>query len=101
MSTHKVVRNSCYGGFSLSDAACKRLNELGAKGTDAWGCRYVCRHDPFLIQVIEEMGEDANGLCAKLYIEEIEGNIYRISEYDGIEDIIEPADQEWIHINDE
>jgi len=48
------------------------------------------RHDPLLIQVIEEMGEKANGPCAQLRIVEIpDGTDYEISEYDGKEHIAE------------
>ena len=30
--TTKVVYNSCYGGFSISTAALKRMKEIGFKG---------------------------------------------------------------------
>ncbi len=97
--SNKVVVNSCYGGFSLSIKAQNRLIELGAKGTDSYGCRDICRHDPLLIQVIEEMGEGANGSCAHLEVEEIEGRLYSIDEYDGMESVVEPDDQVWICID--
>jgi len=48
------------------------------------------RHDPKLIQVIEEMGKAANGGCADLKIVEIpDGVDYEIQEYDGNEHIAE------------
>ena len=50
----------------------------------------IDRTDPILIQVVEEMGEDANGMCAALIIIEIPDDIeYTIEEYDGIEHIAE------------
>ena len=46
------------------------------------------RADPLLIQVIEELGEEANGNCAEIKIVEIpDGTQWKIEEYDG---------QEWI-----
>lgn len=48
------------------------------------------RTDPKLIQVIEELGELANGRCAKLKIVEIPDDVeYHIHEYDGYEHIAE------------
>jgi hypothetical protein len=54
------------------------------------------RTDPVLIQVIEELGEEANGMCARLAIAEIpEGTRYRIDEYDGRESIDTPDTYDW------
>lgn len=48
------------------------------------------RTDKLLIQVIEELGRDANGGCAELKIVEIpDGVEYEICEYDGNEHIAE------------
>ena len=52
--------------------------------------RDVERHDPLLIQVVEEMGEKAEGPCANLRIIEIpDGTDYEVQEYDGMEWIAE------------
>jgi len=48
------------------------------------------RTNPLLIQVVEELGDEANGSCAKLKIVEIPDGIqYEIEEYDGNEHIAE------------
>lgn len=48
------------------------------------------RHDPLLIQVIEELGKEANGSHSKLTIVEIPEDVnYEIEEYDGMEHIAE------------
>ena len=47
------------------------------------------RHDPALVQVVEELGEEASGRYSKLKIEEIDDDDkYVIDEYDGLEYLI-------------
>lgn len=55
------------------------------------------RHDPVLIQVIEELGsEKASGNHAELYIVEVPaGTPYRIDEYDGMESLETKDSYEW------
>lgn len=49
------------------------------------------RADPDLIEVIERLGEKANGDCASLAIEEIpDGVEFEIDEYDGNESVVPP-----------
>ena len=49
---------------------------------------YIPRNDKHLVQVVEELGVEANSKCAKLQIVEIEnGRWYKIDEYDGYESI--------------
>lgn len=58
--------------------------------------RNLERHDPVLIQVIEELGDKANGRYAKLKIEDVEsGTLYRIDEYDGMESVATRSTYEW------
>lgn len=48
------------------------------------------RTDPILIQVIKELGEEANGACAELKIVSIPNDIeWEIEDYDGLETIAE------------
>jgi hypothetical protein len=54
------------------------------------------RTDPVLVEVVEELGDKANGMCAKLRITEIDaGTLYRIDEYDGLESIETNDDIDW------
>jgi len=53
------------------------------------------RSDVDLIDVIERLGDRANGSCAKLAIKEIpDGAEFEITEYDGNEDV-EPPRMSW------
>jgi hypothetical protein len=48
------------------------------------------RSDPLLIQVVRELGEEADGTHAELKIVEIPADVeYEISEYDGMESVEE------------
>ena len=104
----KVVINSCFGGFSLSDAATLALREMGNQvalddrmAGEAYPngeiatvsnahCRSIERNDPQLIKVVESLGEAANGEHAELKIVEIpDGVEWTIEEYDGNESVAE------------
>lgn len=68
----------------------KRSNEL------YFGYSRIARTDPVLVQVVEELGEKASGLCAELQIRELHaGTLYRIDEYDGFESIVTQDEYEW------
>ncbi|MEW8048917.1 MAG: hypothetical protein AB2792_19940 [Candidatus Thiodiazotropha sp.] len=55
-----------------------------------WYSSNVERDDPLLIQVVEKLGKEASGLCAKLKIVEIpDGVDWEIDEYDGNEHVAE------------
>ena len=83
----KVVINTCYGGFSLSEKAC---NFLGISPKD-FGYDYKNkRSDPKLIECIEKLGKEADGFVANLKVVEIPDGIdYTIEDYDGVESIHE------------
>ena len=83
----KIVINTCFGGFGLSKPAMERLAELGC--TD-----YVYdikRDDARLVQVVEEMGNAADGSFAKLTVVTIPDDVvaWHIDEYDGREHVAE------------
>jgi hypothetical protein len=73
----------------------KRIAYNKKHSEQTWYDRDVSRHDPILVQVVEELGDKANGMCAKLAIDEISGP-YRIDEYDGYETVKEPDGYDWI-----
>jgi len=113
----KIVINTCFGGFSLSEKAYLELNKLGIpivdydesvqnqgkvifKPTetgkfpinrywDTWLGEN--RTNPLLIQAIENIGvKNAAGVFAELKIINIPDDIeYTIEEYDGMEHIAE------------
>jgi hypothetical protein len=58
--------------------------------------RDIERNDPVLAQVVEELGDRANGSHAKLRIFEVSaGTLYRIDEYDGIESVMTQDTYDW------
>ena len=112
---NKIVINSCYGGFDVSIKAVEWMIEKGLEkkyysinpeytSSPDWVNKHclssidIPRHHSLLVQAVETLGDEANGLCAELEIREIEGNKYRIKEYDGWESIELPEDVEWVII---
>ena len=93
----KIVYNSCYGGFGLSEKAINRYWELkGEKEPEYWYTGDLDRTDPILVQVVEELGAEADTGFSNLQIEELEaGTRYRIDEYDGYESIETEDDVYW------
>lgn len=86
----KIVVNRCWGGFSLSQEAYEAL------GLEWDGYGYSHRHndndraDPKLVEVVERLGDRANGSCAELRVIEIPDGIdWYIDDYDGMETIRE------------
>ena len=75
----KVVINKCYGGFSISKEAMELL------GVDS-PYPDIKRNDPALVEVVEKLGDKANGSFSKLKIVEIPDDVeWDIAEYDGLE----------------
>ena len=105
----KIVINRDYGGFGLSDEAIREyLRRTYGEGNfqeeepDKHGFinflvngeyfydNYIERDDLVLVEVIEEMGEKANGKYACLKIVEIPAEVdWYIEEYDGMEHVAE------------
>lgn len=118
MNLRRVVVNTCFGGFGLSNEAFELfLTKKGIKfykevrfpnliesfdyyqgapnGEDKNLLSYydedlVKRDDPILVEVVRELGEKANGYASDLKIIEIPADIgWIIDEYDGRESIHE------------
>lgn len=94
---NKVVYNACFGGFGLSNDAVNWMREHGHHEY-AYSYPEIERHNPILVQCVEELGDDASGEYARLRIKEIEGNKYWIEEYDGAETVHTPENMEWVEI---
>lgn len=58
----------------------------------------VPRHDPVLVDIVEELKDEANGERSKLVVAEINTPMYRIENHDGMECIHTPEDTNWIVI---
>ena len=92
----KLVINKCYGGFSLSERAIelyfkKKGMNLVIETNSRFGLKHyyinevsddnyfydreLLRDDPILVEVVEELGEDADGDYAQLKIVEIPDDI--------------------------
>ena len=93
----KIVYNTCFGGFGLSQKAKDRYWELkGELIPEGWWEIDLDRADPVLVQVVEELGGEADGAYADLEIRELEpGTKYIIDEYDGLETVMTIDDFEW------
>jgi len=100
MSKHKVVYNSCYGGFSLSEKAQEWFEQHGHPSWAEYSPD-IPRHHPLLVQCVEELRDEASGKYARLRIAEIKGNKYWIEEYDGQEWVHTPENTDWVIIEDE
>lgn len=102
----KYVINNGYGGFSLSFAAAARIIELGGEDILSKYCVEEMRNKPeamefvrlvdddltgrchpILVQVVEELGDKANGACARLKVVEAydDPESLELDEYDGFE----------------
>jgi len=86
----KIVINTCFGGFGLSDAA---LDEYkGRKGITDENFYHndIPRDCSVLVAMIEEQGTAVDGDFADLKIVEIpDGVNWYIHEYDGLEHVAE------------
>ena len=93
---HKVAYNVCFGGFGLSREAILWLGRHGIykKYPDINDLDMLPRHEPLLIQCIEELGEDVNNNISlnKIRIKEIDSDMYYIEELGGNEAVITPKD---------
>ena len=83
----KIVINSCYGGFSLSEVAETRYQNESGNNVPHWD---IPRNDPILVNIVEELAEDSWGAYAELKVIEIpDGVEWQIDEFDGSEWVAE------------
>ena len=105
----KIVINSDYGGFSLSDWAIETYADrkgikLKKEKTSFGGItlftnivtnedfesRDIERNDPVLVKVVEELGSKSFGFAANLKIVEVPDDVdWEVVQYDGLEHIAE------------
>ena len=84
----RVVINTCYGGFSLSERAQKRFEEYSGEVIKQEFSDF--RASPHLVRVVEELGDAANGTCARLQVVDVPDDVeWQIDEYDGAEWVAE------------
>lgn len=87
----KIVLNSCFGGFSVSQNV---VRELGLKSE-----YHANRQDPRLIEMVEKDSKATSGWAASLRVVDIpeEATDWELTEYDGIEGIIYVLDGKLHH----
>ena len=92
METFKIVINTCYGGFGLSDEATTMYRERKGITADTRPtyADELARDDYHLVHVVETLGEQANTPYSQLKVVEIPADVdWEIQEYDGAEHIAE------------
>jgi hypothetical protein len=92
MQTRKVVINTCFGGFGLSDEAIAmfRMRKGIAANERTTYADELARDDYDLVYVVETLGEKANTSYSQLKVVEIPADVeWQIEEYDGSEHIAE------------
>lgn len=84
----KIVISNCHGGYGLSKECLDAYNaKCGTGITKHWE---IDRDDPVLVELVERMGDAANGEHAELVVLEIPDNVlWTICDYDGREWIAE------------
>ena len=87
----KVLYNCRYGGWNMSDKAEElyRLRRQEPDYIDNYSLGWD-RHDPVLVQIFEELGDEFNGEHCKVgikYIPKKYEDFYNITEYDGKENV--------------
>ena len=96
----KIVINTCFGGFGLSNQARHMFAVLkGLYGSEMdFDDSDIERNDPDLVDVLESLGTGmASGPNARLDIVELEiGTRYIITNYDGFESIQREENFRWL-----
>jgi hypothetical protein len=84
----KIVINNCNGAFGLSKEALALFSErYGMAIADDY---MINRNNLVLVEVVEQLGEAANGKFAELKVVEIPDDVqWTIEDYDGAEWVAE------------
>jgi len=91
----RIVINDCYGGFGLSDRALAEYKKIAGITNPDFYDRDIARDDPYLVQIVRNLGMAANGSHANLKIVEVPADVdWLVQEYDGAEWIAE-AHRTW------
>jgi len=91
----RVVINDCYGGFGLSEEAFDKYKKMAGINDPDFLYYEISRDDNYLVKIVKDMGDLANGPCSRLKIVEIPADVdWIIQEYDGIEWVAE-AHRTW------
>ena len=92
----KIVINNNYGGFELSDEAIDKLKEQGFTEEQIF-C--FPRHHSALVEIVEELGEDAGAVYSELVVVDMDiKDKYYIYEYDGWESVYTEKDIPWVYV---
>ena len=94
-SYNKVAYNDCYGGFGLSKRAIQWLGSHGIydKYPGLEDLEKLPRHEPLLIECIEELGDAVNedDSTNNIKVKTVYDTGYYISNDDGLERVITPS----------
>jgi len=86
----KIAINTCHGEFILSEKAAAEYQKRTGTPWSHTNVGGESRDDPVLIQIIEDLGKDANGCSSDLKIVEIPSDVeWEIRDYDGLEWVAE------------
>ena len=91
--THSGLFNFTYGLSGEAFALYHEIKGLTVSTTftkDPFTEHDIMRNDPALVQVVEQLGDDANGLYSNLVVVDIPDDVeWVIEEYDGKEHVAE------------
>ncbi len=97
VDNYLVATNTITGRFKLSNDAIVRLSRKGhIMATESLGARRekfddskLLRHDPILVEVIQELGRKASADGSSIWLTRISNPHYKVKKFDGIETIRE------------
>ena len=86
----KIVINTCYGGFGLSESSLedyKKRKNITDENFYHWDIPRDCPH---LVAMVEEGGTDVDGIFSELKVVDVPDDVnWYIEEYDGMEHVAE------------